>query len=69
MKVFQQENPEVKNLIQDANLIDGTIGKLKNLKLEEIYHLQLKEMKKIDLIGLLFWFGCYFLIDFFQLIK
>lgn len=69
MEVFQQKNLDVKVLIHNVNLINDIIRKLKDLKLEERFHLQLKEMKKIDPIGLLFWFGCYFPIDFFQLIK
>lgn len=69
MEIFQQENPNINNLIQDKKVIDDIIGKLNKLNQEEIYHLQLKEIKKIDPLGLLFWFGCYFPFEFLQIIK
>ncbi len=69
MDVFQQENLKTKELIQDEKIINNIIEKLRKLKREEKYHLQLKEMKKIDPMGLLFWFGSYFPLDLFQLIS
>ena len=69
MEIFQQENPNINNLIKDKKVIDDIIGKLNKLNQEEIYHLQLKEIKKIDPLGLLFWFGCYFPFEFLQIIK
>ncbi len=68
MKIFQQENQKIKDLIQDEKFINKIVEKLSKIKREEKYHLQLKEMKKIDPIGLIFWFGSYFPHEFSQVI-
>ena len=69
MDIFQEENLKVYNLIQDIEIINKIIDKLQNLNREEKYHIQLKELKKIDPIGLLFWFGCYFPEDFLEYLE
>ncbi|MHA1499429.1 MAG: nucleotidyl transferase AbiEii/AbiGii toxin family protein [Promethearchaeota archaeon] len=60
MNIFQQDNLEVKNLIEDAAKIDEMTMKLRKIEIRERYHLQPKELKKIDPIALVFWFGHYF---------
>ncbi len=69
MEIFHQENPKVKELIRDKNIINKIIEKLESLEIKERYHLQFKEIKKVDPIGLLFWFGCYFPVELLQLFE
>ncbi len=60
MKIFHQDNLRVKNLINDEDKIDEMKKKLDQIEIRERYHIQPKELKMIDPIGLVFWFGCYF---------
>jgi len=60
MNIFHQDNLRVKNLINDEDKIDEMKRKLDQIEIRERYHIQPKELKMIDPIGLVFWFGCYF---------
>lgn len=60
MNIFQQDNLKVKNLIKDEDKIDEMTRKLNQIEIKERYHIQPKELKKIDPIALVFWFGYYF---------
>ena len=69
MDIFQQNNLKVKNLIQYLNIINEMIKRLSQIEIKETFHIQLKELKKIDPTALIFWYGYYFPLDFFQLLK
>ncbi len=69
MDIFQQDNLKVKKLIKDFDLIEEIARKLSQIKIKERYHIQPKELKKVDPIALFFWFGYYFPIDFLLLIN
>ncbi len=60
MNIFHQDNLKVKNLINDEDKIDKMKRKLDQIEIRERYHIQPKELKMIDPIGLVFWYGCYF---------
>lgn len=69
MEIFHQNNPKVKNLIKDINIINQIISNVKKIDSNERYHLQFKEIRKIDPTGLLFWYGTYFPLELYHLLK
>jgi len=60
MNIFQQDNLKIKNLIKDVDKIDEMTRKLNQIEIKQRFHIQPKELKKIDPIALIFWFGYYF---------
>jgi len=68
MEIFHQENDNIRNLIQDSDLLNQIINKLSHIEREERFHLLFRELRITNPISLLFWYGYYFPMDFFDLI-
>ncbi|KKN17086.1 hypothetical protein LCGC14_0969410 [marine sediment metagenome] len=69
MNIFQQDNLKVKNLIKDEDKIDEMTRKLNQIEFKKRYHIQTKELKKIDPIALVFWFGHYYPKELLHLLE
>jgi len=68
MDIFYQNNLNIKNLSNDESKIDEIIKDLAHLEKKERFHLSFREWKKTNPVGLLFWYGHYFPMDFIDLI-
>jgi len=68
MEIFQEDNLKIKKMSQNLNTVNEIIEKLKLVNRKERFHLYFKEIKKIDPMTLIFWFGYYFPMDLLQMV-